>query len=101
MKVNKGDAKQRAIMLKKLREEHKDSVARTQTLLKEQKGLRQQICRHMREEPRTIPDLAGLTGIPAPDILWHVTAMKKYGQVEEVGMCGEYYLYKNIGKSHA
>ncbi|MFL7838223.1 MAG: hypothetical protein ACK2U5_24390 [Candidatus Promineifilaceae bacterium] len=92
----KENAKQRAIFLKKLREEHKDTVARTQTLLKEQKALRREICKHNRDEPKTIPELAELSGIPAGEVLWHITAMKKYGLVAEAGMCGEYYLYQRV-----
>ena len=92
--TTKEDAKKRAIMLKGLREEHKETVTRTQALLKEQKALRKQICQPMRERPRAVPELAELTGLPADQILWHVTAMKKYGLVIENGMCGEYYLYQ-------
>ena len=92
--TTKEDAKNRAIMLKRLREEHQETVTRTQALLKEQKATRRQICKPMREAPRAVPELAELTGIPAGEVLWHVTAMKKYGLVVETGMCGEYYLYQ-------
>ncbi len=92
--TTKEDAKKRAILLKRLREEHKETVTRTQALLKEQKAIRRQICQPMRQEPKAIPDIAELTGIPADQILWHVTAMKKYGLIVENGMCGEYYLYQ-------
>ncbi len=60
---SKEDAKKRAIFLKKLREEHKETVSRTQALLKEQKALRRQICQHMRDEPKAVPEVAQLTGI--------------------------------------
>ena len=92
----KEDAKQRAIFLKKLREEHKETVARTQALLKEQQATRKDICKHARDEPKTIPELAELSGIPASEVLWHITAMKKYGLVAETGICGEYYLYQRV-----
>jgi predicted Rossmann fold nucleotide-binding protein DprA/Smf involved in DNA uptake len=95
--TGKQDSKQRAILLKKLREEHKETVGRTQELLKAQKALRRQLCQHMRQEPKSVPELAALTGIPTPDVLWHITAMKKYGLVQETGMCGEYYLYLHVG----
>ena len=91
---NKEDAKKRAILLKRLREEHKETVTRTQALLKEQKTVRRQICQHMRQEPKAVPELAEKSGVPADQVLWHVTAMKKYGLVVENGMCGEYYLYQ-------
>lgn len=93
---SKEDAKKRGIFLKRLREEHKETVTATQALLKEQKALRRQICQHMREEPKAVPEVASLTGIPADEVLWHIMAMKKYGQVIETGMCGEYYLYQRI-----
>ncbi len=88
------DAKKRGIFLKRLREEHKETVTRTQALLKEQKAIRRQICQPMREDPKAVPELAEITGIPADQVLWHVTALKKYGLVVENGMCGEYYLYQ-------
>jgi len=87
-------AKQRTALLKRLREEHQETVVRTQTLLKEQKAIRKQLCQEMREGPKTIPELAEVTDIPAGEILWHITAMKKYDLVAEVGMSGEYYQYQ-------
>lgn len=90
----KEDAKKRAILLKRLRAEHQETVERTQALLKEQKAVRRQICQPMRDGPKTIPELAEHTGIPAHEILWHITAMKKYDLIVETGMCGEYYLYQ-------
>ena len=92
--TTKEDAKKRAIFLKKLREEHKETVTRTQALLKEQKAVRREICKHIRQESKAIPELAELSGIPANEVLWHIMAMKKYGLIEETGMCGEYYLYQ-------
>lgn len=87
-------AQARTQLLKQLRETHKESTARAQELLKAQKAVRQQLCQPMRDAPKTILELASATGIPAPEVLWHITAMKKYDMVEEAGMCGEYYLYQ-------
>ena len=92
--TSKEAAKARGILLKRLREEHQETVAQTQALLKEQKAIRRRICQPMREQPRAVPELAELTGIPADQVLWHITALKKYGLVSENGMCGEYYLYQ-------
>ena len=88
--TTKEDAKKRAIFLKKLREEHKETVTRTQALLKEQKAVRRDICKHIRNEAKAIPELAELSGIPAGEVLWHITAMNKYCLYDETGMCGEY-----------
>ncbi len=48
----------------------------------------------MQDQPRTIPELASAANLPAPQVLWFVAAMKKYGLVEEAGMCGDYPLYR-------
>lgn len=90
----KEEAKKRSILLKELREKHEATVARTQALLKEQKAIRKQLGQTIRDEAKTVPEIAELTSIPADQVLWHVTAMKKYGLVVENGMCGEYYLYQ-------
>lgn len=90
----KEEISRRNELLKKLRQEHKQSVERMQTLLKEQKKIEQQICQAMRENPRTVPEVAQSTGLPAYQVLWYITAMKKYGRVVETGMCGEYYQYQ-------
>jgi predicted transcriptional regulator len=82
------------MLLKRLRAEHQETVTRAQATLKEQQALRRQICPPMRSEPKTVPELAQATGIPAGVVLWHVTAMRKYGLVVETGICGEYYLYQ-------
>lgn len=88
------DAKSRGAFLKQLREAHQESVAQTQELLKEQKAIRREICQVIRDTAKTVPEIAAATGLPANEVLWHVTAMKKYALVMEMGMCGEYYLYQ-------
>ncbi len=92
----KEDAKKRGALLKRLREEHKETVQHAQALLKEQKALRRTICQTTREAPKTVPEIAELTGLPASEVLWHITAMTKYDIVVETGLCGEYYLYQRV-----
>ena len=91
MTDKKEDAKKRVAMLKRLREEHKETVAQTQALLKEQQAIRKQIRQAMGPGPKTVPEVAEATGLPVDR---HVTAMKKYDLVREVGMSGEYYQYE-------
>lgn len=93
---NQEDAKSRAIFLKRLREQHKGSADRAQALLKAQQAIRRQICQPMRDTPKTVPEIAQLTGLPADQVLWHIMAMRKYDLVKEMGMCGEYYLYQRV-----
>ncbi len=91
----KEDAKERAAFLAGLREQNADSVARTQVLVKEQNALRKQLRKVLKEGAKSIPELAAATGLPSDQVLWHVTAMKKYDLIVETGMddSGEYYLY--------
>jgi hypothetical protein len=90
------NAKQRSQFLKQLREEHHETVAQVQALLKKQQDIRRQICQAMRDAPKTVPEIAAASGLPAEQVLWHVIAMKKYNLVIETGLCGEYYLYQQV-----
>ena len=92
--TTKEEAKKRTILLKRLREEHKETVTRTQALLKEQKAIRKQICQTMREQPKTVPEVADSTGMPNDQLLWHITAMKKYNLIAEIGMGESFYQYQ-------
>lgn len=90
------DAKQRAAILKQVREEHADTVKRTQELLKEQKKIQQLICQQIREKSKTVPEIASEIDMPTNEVLWYLTAYKKYDIVVEDGMCGDYILYKRV-----
>ena len=86
--------KQRAQLLKDLRSQYKESVERTQKLLKDKGKLERELCKLIREKSKTIPEIAESLDIPTHRVLWFLTALKKYDIVEEDGMCGEYVLYK-------
>ena len=89
-------AKQRTAVLKRLREEHAETVARTQVLLKEQKQVYKAICQSLRENSKTVPEIAEEVGLPTHEVLWHLTAYKKYDMVAEDGMCGDYVRYRRV-----
>jgi predicted transcriptional regulator len=93
MTQTREEAKQRTAMLKQVRDQHQETVECTRELLKEQQEIRRQICQQLRGGPKIVPEIAAATGIPAHVVLWHVTAMKKYDLIVEVGRCGEYYQY--------
>jgi predicted transcriptional regulator len=88
-------AKQRTQMLKELREEHKDTVASTQEWLKSQKKIYRDINKVIKHEAKTVPEIAEAVGLETHVVLWNLTALKKYGNVSEAGMSGEYFLYTN------
>ena len=91
--MNKEDAKKRTEMLKQLREQYDEGVKATQALLKETNNVRKLLRQAMKAAPRTVPEMAAETSLPANEVLWHVIAMKKYGQVAETGLDGYYYRY--------
>jgi predicted transcriptional regulator len=86
----------RGEMLKQLREEHAETVACTQMLLKEQKRIQQEICKAIRETPKTVPQIAQEIGMPPNEVLWYVASYRKYGLVVETGMCSDYPLYQKV-----
>jgi len=90
----KDDAKQRAQELKELRVVHQSTVAQTQALLKEQGKIEREIIKLIKEESKTVPDIAASLDMPTHRVLWFLTALKKYDQVKEDGLDGEYVLYK-------
>lgn len=101
MTMTKEETTRRAAMLKQARERHQESVERTRALLKDQQAFRREICKQLRERPKTVPEIAEGAALPAHRVLWHITAMKKYGLVVEAGQCGEYYLYKMVKEIEA
>lgn len=88
--------KRRVEVLKRLREEHRETVTRRQALLKEQTRIQQQIRQAIRERPRTVPEVAQVTGFPTHEVLWHITALRKYGEVVETGLSDDYYQYQIV-----
>lgn len=94
--TDKQEAQKRTQMLKQLREAHSDTVVRTQALLKEQNAFRKRLRSAMADGPQTVPQIAQASGLPSDQVLWHLTAMKKYDLVAEVDMSGEYYRYELV-----
>ena len=84
----------RGDMLKRLREQHAATVERTQALLREQKRVQQEICKILRDTPKSVPEVAEAIGMPANEVLWYMASFKKYGLIIEKGMCSDYPLYQ-------
>ena len=84
----------RSALLKSLRETHLEGVARAQGLLKEQNQMREKFLALLKETTRTVPELALESGIAAEKVLWYLSSMKKYCEVIEAGMDGDYPTYK-------
>ena len=96
MTTDKQAAHARAELLKRLRAEHQESVTRAQEQLREHKKIHREICQLIRESAKAVPEIAATLEMPTQEVLWHLTALKKYDIVAEDGMCGEYVLYKRV-----
>ena len=48
------------------------------------------------EKPLTVPEIAEKTGIPAREVLWLMTSLRKYGEVNEAGIDGDYPRYELV-----
>ena len=96
MTTTKEAAKKRTAILAELRKQNEDKVKIAQALLKEQRAARKTLKKVMEGKSMTVPEIAEATGMPSHEVLWHVTAMKKYGEVVEDGTDDdfEYFLYR-------
>ena len=61
---------------------------------KEQNALRKQLREQLAGGPRTIPELVSASGLDSTKVTWHVMAMKKYGELQDAGLDGDYYRYR-------
>ena len=80
--------------LKKLRQERKVFVDQARDLIKTQSPLFKKIREQLKDEGKTVPEVAKDTGIPSSQVLWVIMALKKYGQVIEGAKDGDYFIYQ-------
>ena len=76
-----------------LKQERKEFIQRATRLSKHQNACVRKITTTLSMGPRTIPEIAEATDIPAAEVLCFVMTQKKYGSVEEGAKDGEYYRY--------
>jgi hypothetical protein len=57
---------------------------------------REAIQKLLEAQPATIPQIAVALDMASHEVLWHVTGMRKYGQVTEAGEDGDYPLYAPV-----
>jgi len=85
--------------LKKLRDERGVAVDKAVERNKLRQAVRKQVRVALAAGPSTVPALAAATGLPTKDVLWHVAAMRKYGDLAEVGMDGDYCTYSLVAET--
>ncbi|HWS22941.1 MAG TPA: hypothetical protein VN226_00700 [Anaerolineales bacterium] len=94
--TEKEAAQIRTAMLADLRKQRREKVEAAQNMHKEQQAVRKTLRRILQGTPRSIPEISEAANLPPHEVLWHITAMKKYGEVIEDGMDDDfaYYLYR-------
>lgn len=88
--TEKRDAKQ---ALKIFRERMGGLTEAKKAYQKTHRDARKRIGEALKGGPKTVPALAAETGLPGQDVLWHLMAMKRYGELVEVGQAGDYFAY--------
>jgi len=79
--------------LQALRESRGGVSAEMKAWLKDQQDVRKRLRAALAGRARTVPDLAVECGLPAGRLLWHLMAMRRYGEVTEAGERDRYVLY--------
>ncbi len=64
--------------------------------LKQQNRIKRALREALKQGPKTVPELASETGIESSVVLWHVMALRKYGEVEDAGTAGDYVRYRLV-----
>jgi predicted transcriptional regulator len=79
----------------KIKEEHKVPEALKQQV-KEFGRINREIIKALKEEPRTIPQVAEITGMDKHLVTYHLMTLLKYGKLEtgDIDDMDEYYYYK-------
>jgi Fic family protein len=80
--------------IQQLREERREKIASAAARMKEQKRAIKAIKETLKEGGLTVPQISEKTGIEPSEILWTITALRKYGEVAEGQKEGSYFRYK-------
>jgi heterodisulfide reductase subunit A len=55
--------------------------------------VRKELAAVLKAGPKTVLELAQAVSLPGHEVMWHLNAMKKYGEVAVVGQAGDYLTY--------
>jgi hypothetical protein len=93
MTVSKEQREALKAVLRKLRDERGTAVDEIARRNKERHAARKKVRAAMAGGAATVPAIAETCGLPTKDVLWHVAAMRKYGDLVETGTDGDYCTY--------
>ncbi len=79
--------------LEVLRTRHGGMSKQLKDYFTERQRLKKAITAALAEGPRSVPEIARTCAIASPRAMWHVMAMRRYGEVIEAGERDDYVLY--------
>jgi len=88
---SKADKPKRAIEV--LRERHGGMSKELKEYFNEQQKVYKALRAALKNGPRTVPQLAKECSIPSPTVMWHLMALRRYGQVLDGPEENGYLLY--------
>ncbi len=96
-------AKKPAGALAALREKQGGVPQQLLDAVKEQQRVRRLLKGALDKGPKSVPELAIACNLPSDVVLWHVMAMRRYGDVVEAGEEGRspFYAHKGAGRHAA
>ena len=80
--------------LKQLRSQRKATIERARAMIKAQTKRIAAIKSQIKDEPRTVPQIAAALGMNAADVLVTLSALRKYGEVLEDVKDVDYFKYR-------
>jgi hypothetical protein len=76
-----------------LRERHGGMSKELKDYFNEQQKTYKTLREALKKGPRTVPQLALECSLPSPDVMWHLMAMRRYGEVHDGPERNGYLLY--------
>lgn len=80
--------------MKNLRKVRKGSIKAAAARVKAQNAAVKAITEQIKDNPRTVPEIAQAANMPSSDVMWYIATLKKYGQVLEAEQDGSYFRYQ-------
>jgi hypothetical protein len=76
-----------------LREKRGGMTEEFKAYYQRQVKVRRELVASLRVGPKNVSELAQAVSLPGHEVMWHLNAMKKYGEVAVVGQAGDYLTY--------
>ena len=91
--MNEQEEAGRIAEMNSLRKSRKETVDRVRDRVKEQNRVEKLIAGAVKDGPKTVPEISGVTGLPPETVFWYLMALKKYGKVTEGQKQESYFAY--------